>query len=43
MERALLVDDDVRLCVLLKEYLVPEGFQVDIPHDGNTLAFNLLN
>lgn len=36
MERVLLVDDDVGLCKLLEEYLAPEGFQVDIVHDGKT-------
>jgi DNA-binding response OmpR family regulator len=36
MERVLLVDDDVRLCEMLEEYLAPEGFQVDIVHDGKT-------
>jgi two-component system, OmpR family, response regulator CpxR len=36
MERVLLVDDDVGLCELLEEYLGPEGFQVDIAHDGKT-------
>jgi DNA-binding response OmpR family regulator len=36
MERVLLVDDDVGLCELLEEYLTPEGFQVDVVHDGKT-------
>jgi len=32
--RILLVDDDVELCELLVEYLEPEGFQIDLCHDG---------
>src|SRR5947207_14691617 len=30
----LLVDDDVKLCRLLKEYLEPLGYTVDAAHDG---------
>ncbi len=29
MNRLLVIDDDVELCELLKEYLVPEGFEVE--------------
>jgi DNA-binding response OmpR family regulator len=36
MERILVVDDDVELCELLSGYLEPEGFQVDVVHDGVT-------
>jgi len=43
MERILLVDDDVGLCESWRNISGPEGFQVDIAHEGNTLAFNLLN
>ena len=34
MERLLIVDDDMELCSLLTEYLIPEGFQIDAVHDG---------
>jgi DNA-binding response OmpR family regulator len=34
MERILVVDDDVELCELLSGYLEPEGFQIDVVHDG---------
>lgn len=34
MTQLLLVDDDIELCQLLKEYLVAEGFTVDMAHDG---------
>lgn len=34
MNRVLLVDDDIELCAMLKEYLEPEDFQVDLAHDG---------
>jgi len=34
--RILLVDDDEALCELLAEYLVSEGFGVDMVHDGVT-------
>ncbi len=34
MNRVLLVDDDIELCAMLKEYLEPEGFEVDMAHDG---------
>ncbi len=34
MNRVLLIDDDVELCQMLVEYLVPEGFAVDTAHDG---------
>jgi two-component system response regulator CpxR len=35
MERILIVDDDVELCALVKEYLSAEEFQVDAVHSGN--------
>jgi two-component system response regulator CpxR len=35
MDRILVIDDDVALCGLLVEYLVPEGFRVDTVHDGD--------
>ena len=34
MARVLLVDDDIELVDLLKDYLQGEGFAVDIAHDG---------
>ena len=35
MDHILVVDDDVALCGLLVQYLVPEGFLVDAVHDGD--------
>ncbi len=35
MERILIVDDDVELCDLVREYLTAEDFQVDAVHNGN--------
>jgi two-component system response regulator CpxR len=32
--RILLADDDEELCVLLRDFLVREGFEVDLAHDG---------
>lgn len=34
MKRILIVDDDVKLCELLSEYLCAEGFSVDSVHHG---------
>src|SRR5574342_306813 len=34
MGRILVIDDDVELCELLTDYLTPEGFQVEVAHDG---------
>ncbi len=34
MNRILVIDDDVELCELLKEYLVPEGFTVEAVNDS---------
>ncbi|MDA8387879.1 MAG: response regulator transcription factor [Nitrospiraceae bacterium] len=34
MERILVIDDDMELCELLKDYLRPEGFEVEAVHDG---------
>jgi len=36
MNRILIIDDDVELCELLKEYLGPEGFDIESVHDSNT-------
>lgn len=35
MDRVLVVDDDVELCDLVKEFLGPEGLQVEAVHNGN--------
>ncbi len=32
--RLLIIDDDEKLCDLLKEYLGPLGYAVDIVHNG---------
>ena len=34
--KVLLVDDDRKLCKLVKNYLESMGYKVDIAHDGNT-------
>jgi len=34
MNNLLIIDDDIDLCVLLKDYLTPEGFVVEAVHDG---------
>lgn len=36
MSDVLLIDDDVELCELVSEYLVGEGFTVDVVHNGAT-------
>jgi DNA-binding response OmpR family regulator len=36
MTKLLLVDDDIALCDLLREYLATEGFDVETVHDGRT-------
>lgn len=36
MAKVLLVDDDVELLELLRDYLVGEGFEVELRHDGDT-------
>jgi DNA-binding response OmpR family regulator len=35
MSEVLLIDDDVELCELVSEYLVGEGFTVDVVHNGD--------
>jgi two-component system response regulator CpxR len=35
MDRILVIDDDIELCELLRDYLVPEGFDVEAVHDSN--------
>ena len=34
MKKLLIIDDDRKLCGLLSEYFVPEGFTVEAVHDG---------
>src|SRR5262249_55243250 len=36
MHTALLIDDDVEFCVLVQQYLEPEGFTIAVAHDGLT-------
>ncbi len=36
MNRILLADDDVELCEMLMQYLEPEGFALDVAHEGDT-------
>ncbi len=43
MSRILLVDDDVELTDMLAEYLTPEGFAVDVAHDGEEGARRALS
>lgn len=38
MTKVLLVDDDIELSAMLKEYLERDGFEVDTVHDGETGA-----
>lgn len=35
MKRILVVDDDERLCEVMRELLVQEGYDVAVAHDGN--------
>lgn len=34
--KVLIIDDDIKLCRLVKDYLVPMGFEVDAAHTGTT-------
>ena len=43
MNRLLLVDDDVELAEMLRDYLVQEGFAVTLAHDGETGAQEALS
>ena len=36
MERILVIDDDVELCQLVREYLEAEGFTIECVHDGES-------
>lgn len=36
MNRILVIDDDAELCDLLKQYLGPEGFEIEAVHDSGT-------
>lgn len=40
MQRILLVDDDVELMEMIREYLEPEGFAVDVAYDSETCLAN---
>lgn len=35
-KKLLLIDDDLELTELLKEYLTPQGYELDVAHDGET-------
>ena len=35
MDRILIIDDDVEMCVMLAEYLASEGLQTEIVHEGS--------
>lgn len=37
-ERILIVDDDVEFSQLLKDYLIHQGYHVDVAHDGQTMT-----
>ena len=39
----LVVDDDIELTEMLGEYLDPEGFAVEIAHDGNAGRYRTLS
>lgn len=40
----LLIDDDLELTELLREYLSPQGYEIDVAHDGETgLSFATSN
>ena len=43
MDRVLIGDDDIELCDLLKEFLQPEGFEVEAVHDGTTALARALS
>ena len=43
MTRVLLVDDDVELAAMLREYLEREGFEVGVAHDGESGAREALS
>jgi two-component system response regulator CpxR len=43
MTRVLVIDDDVELCELVKQYLGSQGFQVDSVYDGTTGVANALS
>src|SRR5215471_17033712 len=43
MDRILVVDDDVELCGLVREYLESEGFEVECVYDGERGLEKALN
>jgi len=36
MESALIIDDDVELCVMLRDYFQPRGIRLEMQHEGRT-------
>jgi len=36
MHSVLLIDDDIEFCGLVQQYLQPEGFTIEVAHDGST-------
>jgi len=36
MKSILLVEDDLELCLLMKDYFAQQGFRIDAVHDGRT-------
>src|SRR5512143_3462927 len=43
MHRILVIDDDVDLCELLRDYLTPEGLEVEAVHEGERGAARALS
>jgi len=43
LTRLLIVDDDEKLCRLLRDYLQPLGYSVDVVHNGKTGLHQALN
>ncbi|MDA8326834.1 MAG: response regulator [Nitrospiraceae bacterium] len=43
MDRILVIDDDMELCELLRDYLRPEGFEVEAVHNGRQAMERLLS
>ncbi|MEQ1811602.1 MAG: response regulator, partial [Terricaulis sp.] len=41
--RILLVEDDVRLALMIKDFLTPEGFEVTIEGRGDAAVARILN
>ncbi len=43
MNKVLITDDDIELISLLKEYMEPEGFEIDTAHDGESASQKALS